>query len=307
MINTLPTIASVTLPGSAWLWILGLLVSFVVVARVAARVRGVGAAGPEGDASVGSAPATPQPVGEQPSAPREPQPDSEGATVPTSPGSRFVFVAAHDLKAPLRGIGTLTELLREDCKDILPASAIDYLARIETRVSRMDALIEELLTYERAGGNLPDSELVDVAELVADAVDVLDFPDGFVVRCEEVPSPYVPRIAMRAIVQNLLANVVRHHDRDSGHVLITGVVDGGRVRIAIEDDGPGVAEADRERIFEPFVSLSQSPEGESTGMGLAIVRRVVNSVGGEVWCEAAPGRGARFVVSVPVARSVGVR
>ena len=61
------------------------------------------------------------------------------------------------------------------------------------------------------------------------------------------------------------------------------------------------AEADRERIFEPFVSLSQSPEGESTGMGLATVRRVVNSVRGEVWCQAAPGRGARFVVSVPVA------
>lgn len=204
----------------------------------------------------------------------------------------FAYVASHDLKAPLRGISHLAEWLRDDVGDLLPEKSKEHLSKLEGRVVRIDRLLDDLLAYSRAGRELGDVLLTDLAKLVESVVSLLEIPDAFeIIVSLELPAVTTHRVPLEMVFRNVIENAIKHHDRKVGRVVISGQHDGEFVRIAVSDDGPGIAPEFHERALGMFQTLRPRSEVEGSGMGMAIVRKTVEAQGGEVSILSGGGRG----------------
>jgi PAS domain S-box-containing protein len=209
---------------------------------------------------------------------------------------RFVYIASHDLKAPLRAIANLSEWIEEDLGEKIPAENQEQLQLMRERVKRMDALIDGLLRYSRLGRQELEIETVDVAQLVAETIDSLSPPASFQIEIIP-PMPILPakRLLLSQVFANLISNAIKHHDRSNGRIEITTEDLGDRYRFSIADDGPGIPPGDdRERIFEIFQTLQPSSSTENTGIGLALVKKIVEAEGGEIWLDQDFAPGCRF-------------
>jgi len=218
---------------------------------------------------------------------------------------QFAYVASHDLKAPLRGIANLSEWLKEDLQDRLTPETQEQLDLLRDRVARMNALIEGLLAYSRIGRAAGSLETVDVGLLVREVVDSLDPPRGFRVKLgPELPVLRTDRLHLSQVFANLIANAIRHHDRDEGLVTVCGREEGERWVFSVTDDGPGIPLEFRHKIFLMFQTLAVKDYGVNTGIGLALVKKLVEEHGGTIYVEDADlgqdgRRGCRFVFSWP--------
>lgn len=218
---------------------------------------------------------------------------------------QFAYVASHDLKAPLRGIANLSEWLKEDLQDRLTPETQEQLDLLRDRVARMNALIEGLLAYSRIGRAAGSLERVDVGELVREVVDSLDPPPEFQVEiAPDLPTLHTDRLHLSQVFANLIANALRHHDREAGLVRIACRAEGARWVFSVEDDGPGIPPEFRHKIFLMFQTLAVKDYGVNTGIGLALVKKLVEEHGGTIHFEDADlgrdsRRGSRFVFSWP--------
>jgi signal transduction histidine kinase len=220
--------------------------------------------------------------------------------------NQFAYVASHDLKAPLRAIDNLAAWISQDAAALLPPPSAEHLAKLRGRVKRMEQLLDDLLAYSRAGRVRPPAESVDVAQMVQDVAGMLGAPEGFTIAVEgPIPRIYTPRASIELVLRNLLGNAIKHHDGERGCVTVRGEEKGDMVHIFVTDDGPGIDERFHERIFEMFQTLQPRDEVEGSGMGLAIVKKVIESYGGSIGVESSPGRGATFDFTWP--RSTGGR
>lgn len=212
----------------------------------------------------------------------------------------FAFIASHDLKAPLRAVSNMAEWIIEDAEGILPEEPLQNLRLLAERTHRMHGLVDDLLEYSRLSrGEAPSPEPVHVEEVLRTAVGFLSTPDGFTVQVEaDTPIVATPRLPLERVVQNLVDNALKHHDRHIGEVLVRAesVQDG--IRITVEDDGPGIPPEHRDRVFKLFETIA-SGKTDSNGIGLAAVRRMAEAQGGSIDVESGPGRGTRFVVQWP--------
>jgi signal transduction histidine kinase len=214
---------------------------------------------------------------------------------------QFAYVASHDLKAPLRGIANLSEWLKEDLLDRLTPETQEQLDLLRDRVARMNALIEGLLEYSRIGRVAGSLEEVDVGALVTEVVDTLAPPPSFKVRIASgLPVLHTDRLHLSQVFANLIANAIRHHDRDRGWVSVSGQDLGEQWRFAVEDDGPGIPPEFRDKIFLMFQTLGVKDYGANTGIGLALVKKLVEEHGGAIRLEDGADkrgkrRGCRFV------------
>jgi len=207
----------------------------------------------------------------------------------------FVYVASHDFKAPLRGIDNLATWIDEDSGPQLNGEAREHLDMLRRRVKRLETLLEDLLTYSRAGRIKVPLENVDVGRLLRDIVSDLNPRPGMRVEIgADMPVLYSPKAPLEHIFYNLIGNAVKHHDRDKGTIVVTAssIRDGYRFRVS--DDGPGIPARFRDRIFEMFQTLKPRDEVEGSGMGLAIAKRLVQSYDGEITVSGGDGRGAAF-------------
>ncbi len=213
---------------------------------------------------------------------------------------RFAYVASHDLKAPIRAIDSLAAWIAEDAGDVLPPGSAEHLRLLRGRAERMEGLLDGLLAYSRAGRGEAAPEPVDLAALVARAVETVTPPQGFDVSVE-VPAPPVvtERVPLALVVRNLIGNAIKHHDRPDGRVTVAARVGAGGLTLEIGDDGPGIAPDYQERVFEMFQTLRPRDEVEASGMGLAIVRKTVEARGGTVAVRS-EGRGTTFEVTWPL-------
>lgn len=212
----------------------------------------------------------------------------------------FAYVASHDLRSPLRGISNLVTFLREDEADNLSELSREYLDKLEQRAHRMESLLDDLLVYSRVGRQNGNLQSIDVVEFVEDAVELLSPPEGFrVVVQSNVSSLETYATPLRQVVMNLIGNAFKHHDKDCGMVSVIAEEDEDMVRFTVSDDGPGIEEQYHEKIFEMFQSLRTKDEVEGSGMGLAIIRRLVREYGGDIRLESKPGQGASFIFSWP--------
>lgn len=213
----------------------------------------------------------------------------------------FAYVASHDLKAPLRDVDNLATWIAEDCEKVLPRKSQKHLLTLVARVRRMEALLDDLLDYSRAGRLLQPTSEYDVTSVVEEAQKLSSVPEGMVI---DVASPSVlvsaPREPLAQILRNLIGNAVKHHDRPTGTIRIGWLEKGERVEFEVADDGPGISPEFHERIFQMFQTLRPRDEVEGTGMGLALVKKLVEAYGGTVSVDS-DGRGTTFRFTWPKA------
>jgi signal transduction histidine kinase len=205
--------------------------------------------------------------------------------------------ASHDLRTPTATILGATETLRHLSLDEAEARAL--LAAISRGASRLSGLLDDLLDAEslQAGVVELSAEPTDVGEVVRDAVASLEIPEGMDLCLDLQPAhATVDRARVGRIVENLVMNAIRHAP-GSGVVWVLVRPDDGGAEIVVEDQGPGVPEADRLTIFAPF--RRGDTEAPGTGLGLAIVEGFVGLHGGRVWVEDRLGGGASFHVFFP--------
>jgi signal transduction histidine kinase len=209
----------------------------------------------------------------------------------------FAYSASHDLKGPLRGIRKLTEWITEDVKDTAESETIDNLLLVQSRVNRLELLLDSLLRYARVGRSEREEEDVDIARLTEEITTFVLPRTGFTVTSRgEMPALRTERAPLEQVLRNLIANGLKHHDRDAGSVVVSARDIGDRVEFRVEDDGPGIERQFHERIFEMFATLRPRDEVEGSGMGLAIVKKSVEGNGGTIQVESSPpARGSAFV------------
>jgi PAS domain S-box-containing protein len=215
----------------------------------------------------------------------------------------FSYSVSHDLRAPLRAMQSFALALQEDFGDQLGDTGRDYIRRIVSSGSRLDRLIQDVLAYSRVIRSDLRIERVDLERLVQEIIShyqQLQEPEATVA----VESPLMPVLGNEAFLaqclSNLLGNAVKFVPREKKPVVRvrTEKLDS-EVRVWIEDNGIGVAEKQRERIFRMFERVHSEKEFEGTGIGLAIVQKAVERMGGRTGVESQEGQGSRFWISLP--------
>lgn len=215
---------------------------------------------------------------------------------------QFAYVASHDLKAPLRAIANLAEWIGEDLSGQIPAENQRQLSLLQSRVQRMESLINGLLEYARVGRRERQITEVDVAQLIHGVTDSLAPPPGFHVHIvDPMPTLHTHSTALGQVFANLIGNAIKHHHQAEGTVTIHSRSLGDVLEFCVSDDGPGIDPQYHDKIFTIFQTLKARDDFESTGVGLSVVKKIVESENGRVWVESAVGQGSRFYFTWPVA------
>ena len=208
---------------------------------------------------------------------------------------QFAYVASHDLKAPLRGIGNLSQWIEDDLKDVMTDETREQMRLLRGRVQRMEALINGILDYSRAGRVRGRPERVDVGRLLTESVELLAPPPETQVEVEPgMPVLRTERVPLQQVFLNLLGNAFKHARGPDMRVRVAARQDGAFWEFSVTDNGPGIAPEYHERIWGIFQTLQARDKLESTGIGLSVVKKSVESRGGRAWLESAPGQGATF-------------
>ena len=207
----------------------------------------------------------------------------------------FAYAASHDLKSPLRAIHNLAGFLAEDLESFAPAETKKDIATLQARAARMERMLDGLLQYSRVPKSSEGAERCQLREVVDDAIQVLDIPPTMEVENGVIDVELVtPRAPLEQVIRNLVDNAVKHHDRSDGGVVVQAEDLGPFVEVSVVDDGPGIDAKYQDRIFSMFQTLERRDEVDSTGIGLALVRRIVRKQGGQIEVESKPGEGAVF-------------
>ncbi|MGG6238922.1 PAS domain S-box protein [Nodosilinea sp. AN01ver1] len=213
---------------------------------------------------------------------------------------QFAYVASHDLKAPLRAISNLADWIGEDLGNQLPPENQRQLELLRSRVDRMEALINGLLEYSRVGRRQRSIVAIDLNELLSNVVDSLAPPQSFMVDVPtDLPTLYSHKTALGQVFANLINNAIKHHHRDQGTVRISWRNQGKWLEFAVADDGPGIAPQYHDKIFTIFQTLKARDDFESTGVGLAVVKKIIESEKGRVWLTSTVGEGTTFYFTWP--------
>jgi signal transduction histidine kinase len=216
-------------------------------------------------------------------------------------------IAAHDLKAPIRAVGTLTDWIRDDCADKISAAGREHLDLLSTRAQRLSRHIDRILEYAEISSAPGPAAAVDLHALVHDLVAALPRPEGISVVVEdELPTVLADRSRMTQLFENLLSNAIRYMNKPVGVVTIGCVRQGEAWRFHVADTGGGIESRFFSKIFEMFQTLSPRDEVEATGMGLPIVKRIVELYGGTIWVESVVGQGSTFFFTLPLPTPVAV-
>lgn len=207
----------------------------------------------------------------------------------------FAYVASHDLRSPLEGIASLASWIAEDAGELLPETSQRHLSQILQRVGRLRTLLDDLLQFSRAGRRETGLETVRMGDLLDDVISLLNPPPGFrVVVGPDMPVLETFRTPLQHIFQNLIGNAIKHHDRETGEIRISAEKRGDVFAFTVEDDGPGIEPAFHERVFMMFETLRPRDQIEGSGMGLAIIRKLVETYGGRIQLKSALGQGSSF-------------
>jgi len=215
---------------------------------------------------------------------------------------QFAYAAAHDLKAPLRVIGTAAQWLTEDLAPHLTEETRGYTGIMQNRLSRMEKLLDDLLEYSRIGrGQEADPQsVITGAELLEDIIALLAPKPGFAVLPDAAfAQTAVHRMPLQQVLMNLIGNAIKHHHKPAGTVRLSAEDLGPRYEFTVTDDGPGIDAQFHQQVFDMFRTLSPRDEVEGSGMGLAMVRKHVESLGGQITLESRPGQGSRFRFTWP--------
>ena len=212
----------------------------------------------------------------------------------------FAHITAHDLKTPLRAIGTLADWLSKDYADKFDEQGKEKVRLLVTRAVQMSALIDDILRYSRVGHDITNKQRVDLNTLLSEVIAGIDPPENIEITVEnELPVLMCERTQILQVFQNLLSNAVKYIDKPRGQIKIRCVEQDAFWKFSVADNGPGIDKRHYERIFKLFQTLSPCVGVENTGIGLSIVKKIVELNGGSVCVKSEVGKGSTFVFTLP--------
>lgn len=207
--------------------------------------------------------------------------------------NKFAYVVSHDLKAPIRGIHNVITWIGEDLSDELSPQLKRYLQIIPQRTQRMEALINGLLDYARINRKTP-TELVDTNLLVHEIAQSI-VPRNFTIKIENLPEMFTERLKLEQVFANLISNAVKYSKPEKGFIKITGKKIKDYYEFSVKDNGIGIAVEYHQKIFEIFQTLREKNEIESTGVGLAIVKKIIDEHRETINVKSELGIGTEFI------------
>jgi signal transduction histidine kinase len=210
---------------------------------------------------------------------------------------KFAYVVSHDLKAPLRGIHNAINWIEEDLKTEITPKMREYLNIIPQRTERMESLINGLLDYARTRERT-EPEQVDVALLVKEIVESI-VPGNIAVSIKNLPVIVTEKIKLEQVFNNLISNAVKSMDKDDSWIMVDCTENDTHNMFSVEDNGIGIAYEYHEKIFQMFQTLREKGEKESTGIGLAIIKKILDDKHCSIYVDSVPGKGSTFIFTWP--------
>lgn len=209
----------------------------------------------------------------------------------------YAAIVSHDLKSPLRSIHSLITWIKEDNDKEFSQQTLQYLGMIENKVEKMDHLIEGILTYAKIDKVDVALENINTQEIVQNIINIIHIPSHISITIKNsLPFIKADRFRIQQLFQNIISNAVNYIDKPSGIVEIDFQSLPKHYIFSIRDNGPGIAKENQEKIFKIFQSLSSSDK--STGLGLSIVKKIIDLYQGEIWIESEIGLGATFYIKL---------
>ena len=215
---------------------------------------------------------------------------------------QFAYVASHDLQEPLRNVATCLQLLEKDYKSKLDANADQYINYAVDSAVRMKDLIQGLLAYSRIATRGNPMERTDCERTLDRAVTNLSFSiteTGAVITHDPLPTVLADDTQLLQVFQNLIQNAVKFRRDEPPQIHISAAPNKNECIFSVKDNGIGIESRHLDRIFVIFQRLHKRSQYEGTGMGLAIVKKVVERHGGRVWAESEPEMGTTFYFTIP--------
>ena len=217
----------------------------------------------------------------------------------------FSYVVSHDLKAPLRAISSLTNWLISDYSSKIDNEGREYLDLLLNRTKRMHNLIDGILQYSRIGRMNIQVSAIDSREVLINIIDILSPPENIEFRIDDsLPVVNYNTVQLQQVFQNLISNAIKFMNKENGLIRIGYVEKDGMYEFFVKDNGPGIDSGHHDKIFKIFQTISTKDELESTGIGLTIVKKIVELNGGEVWVESVVDEGTTFYFTVPKRKNV---
>jgi light-regulated signal transduction histidine kinase (bacteriophytochrome) len=217
----------------------------------------------------------------------------------------FAYIISHDLKAPLRGISSLADWLRSDYGDRLDDEGRDMLQLMSGRVRRMSDLIDGVLEYSRVGRVRNNKTQVNLSQLLHETIDMISTPDGIQIAIDtELPTITFEKTRMQQVFQNLIGNAVKYMGKPEGEIHIGHSEMKDCWEFYVSDTGMGIEARHFDKVFQIFQTLAPRDQSESTGVGLAIVKKIVESYDGKIWLTSEVGQGSTFCFTLPISESM---
>lgn len=212
----------------------------------------------------------------------------------------FAYIVSHDLKAPLRGITQLAGWLADDYANAFDKDGKEQMDMLIGRTRRMHDMIEGILQYSRIGRITRRVNEVDLNALVNEIIEIISPSKSIQITIKnKLPNVYCDETAIYQVFQNLLDNAVKYLDKPEGRINVAAVSEDGNWRFCVSDNGPGIEERHRKKIFQMFQTLKPKDETGSTGIGLALVKKIVNNWDGSIRLESEVEAGSKFFFTMP--------
>ena len=215
---------------------------------------------------------------------------------------QFAYVVSHDLKAPLRAINNLSEWIEEDLGDVMEGDIKEQFQLLRGRVHRMESLINGILSYSRVGRIKPIKEQFLIKSVVDDLCETFNTKNAisFCLEGDSTLEVYSEKIALTQVLQNLISNGIKYNNKEEVVITIGWTQHESQVKIFVRDNGPGISPEFHDRIFVIFQTLQSRDEIESTGVGLAIVKKIIDEKGGTMRVDSVMSEGTTFTFQWPL-------
>jgi light-regulated signal transduction histidine kinase (bacteriophytochrome) len=214
--------------------------------------------------------------------------------------NQFAHIVSHDIKTPLRGIDNVVSWIEEDHDVDIPKKVKEYVRLIKGRVARAESLLNGILSYSRIGREVQKKETVNVDELIDEIKGYLPQKKQLSLIVQHpLPKIYTERLPLFQVFSNLLNNAYHYHNKENGVVKVYYKELAEHYKFFVEDNGPGIAKNYHEKIFVIFQTLQEEESAQSTGVGLAIVKKILTDRKLEIQVASEPGVGSTFSFTWP--------